>query len=194
MYGLLEDLPLVREVPADHGNLVLNLLACAQEIDLPLVEHLDASLDVLDSLLRLLLRENCLDVDLFAHHLTDLVRNGLENVFELLDVVINMAGDCPYQLEAVKKRSHRLRDGLQDALGDDLELTLKCSQELDEVLSHGLMLLEFLAFSVILIGDVCVLSVLALEQGEDLLHGRQVKLLAQCVEGGRAVRPVFELA
>ena len=56
------------------------------------------------------------------------------------------------------------------------------------------MLLEVLAFSVILIDDVCVLSVLGLEQGEDFLHSRQVELLTQCVEGSRAVRPVFILA
>ena len=194
MLGLLEDLLLVREVPAADVGIGLNRRAGADEFVVPLVEHLDAGLDVLDRLLRLLLGEDRLDVDLFAHHLADLVRDGLKNVLELIDVDIDMAGDRPDQLEAVIQRLHRLSDGLQDTLGDDLELTLKCSQELYEVLSHGLVLLEVLAFSVILIDDVCVLSVLGLEQGEDFLNSRQVELLTQCVEGGRAVRPVFELA
>ena len=100
--GFLEDLLLVGEVPPDNGELVLDLLAGASELGVPALQDLDACLDVGDGLLGLLLGEDGLDVDLVAHFLADLIRDSLKDVLKLLDVVVNVAGNGPDELEAVQ--------------------------------------------------------------------------------------------
>ena len=114
--GLLENLLLVGEVPSDNGELVLNLLAGATELGVPALQDLDAGLDIGDGLLRLLLGEDGLDVNFVAHFLADLIRDSLEDVLKLLDIVVNVAGNGPNELEAVQEGLHGLCDGLEVAL------------------------------------------------------------------------------
>lgn len=149
--GFLEDLLLVGEVPSDNGELVLDLLAGASELGVPALQDLDASLDVGDGLLGLLLGEDGLDVDFVAHFLADLIRDSLKDVLKLLDVVVNVAGNGPDELEAVQQGLHGLCDGLEVALGDDLELALERGQELDEVFGLGLLFDESLRLRVVLL-------------------------------------------
>ena len=189
----LEDLPLVGEVPTSDGHLLLDLLTGADELRVPPLEHLDASLDVRDGLLRLLLEDGS-DVDLLADHLADFVGNGLQDVLEELNVVVEVLRDGPDQLETVQERLHRLGDRLELALRDDLELALKGGEELDEILSLELRLREALVLRFILVDDVGGTVLVVLEHVDDLLDGGQRELLGQGVERGRAVRPEFVLA
>ena len=181
--GLLEELPRVVKVPSRDGELVLDRLTRAEELGLPALEHLDTGPDVSDSVGGPLLGEDGADVDLVPDLLADLVGDGLKDVLELLDIVVDVARDGPDELQSVKERPHSLGDGLQLTFRDDLELALEGLEELHEVLGLGLSLLELLVGCRVLVKDVVVLVVLVAQELEDLPHCWHLELLVQSVEG-----------
>ena len=115
-------------------------------------------------------------------------------MLELLDVVVDVTRDGPDQLESIEERLHRLSDGLEVAVRDDLELAVQGVQEFDEVLGLSLLLHEALLLLVVLLDHVGVLVLRVAQELVDLLHGGHLELLVQRVERGGAVRPEFGLA
>jgi hypothetical protein len=55
-----------------------------------------------------LLSENTLDVDLAADFVADLVRDTVEQVFHLAISLVDVAGDGPNKLKAIKERGEGL--------------------------------------------------------------------------------------
>jgi hypothetical protein len=94
------------------------------------------------------LLEDLADADLLTHLRANLVGNRLQDVLELVVGLVDVAGNGPDQLEAVKERGDGLLDHLELAAGDVLKLTLKSVQELHKVLRLGMLLLESLLLSV----------------------------------------------
>jgi len=93
-----------------------------------------------------LLLEDLFYVDLFLDTLTDLVRDGLQDVLEFVVILANVAGNSPDELEAVEQTCKRVLDSLEVSMSDVLKLAFKRSQELHEVLGFGVLLVEICAF------------------------------------------------
>ena len=186
--GLVKELVGVSEIPPDYGQLVLNLLARPVELLLPAIEHLDTRLDVGDSLgwFHVLLEDGP-DIDPLSHLLADLIGDGLKDVLKLLNIVVDMSGDRPDELEAVEKRLHGLSDRLELALRDDFELALQGLEELDEVLGLGRLLHELLILGLVGLDGVRVGAVLVAQQLQDFLNCGHLQLLEQSVERRRAI-------
>lgn len=115
-------------------------------------------------------------------------------MLKLVNVVVDVAGDGPDELEAVEEGLRGIGDGLEVALGNDLELALEGLQEFDKVFGLGLLLHEFLVLAIVLLQNYGVLVVLVAEKLEDFLDLGHLELLEEGVEGCGAARPVLGLA
>lgn len=109
-------------------------------------------------------------------------------MLKLVNVVVDVAGNGPDELEAVEEGLRGVSDGLEVALGDDLELALEGLQELHKVLGLGLVLHEGLLLGLVLLQNhrVSVLVVLGAEKLDDFLDLGHLELLVEGVEGRRA--------
>jgi len=92
------------------------------------------------------LLKNHLDLDHSADFSTDLIRNSLQNIFKLIVGLVDMAGNSPDQFQTVEKGRNSLLNNFELTAGDVLELSLKRVQELNEVFSLGVLLLEGFLF------------------------------------------------
>lgn len=173
--GLSEDFPDLGKVPSRDGGLALNVHLGAVELRPPLIETLDASVNVGNRGVWLLLEDRS-DVDLVAHLLTDLRRDGVQDVFELVLVVVYVTRDGPDELEAIQERRHGLGDGLQVSLRDVLELAVKGGEELHEVLGLGVLLAEILVGRFEAFDGVGVLGVFVLK---DLIKKKLTTITAK---------------
>jgi len=109
-------------------------------------------------------------------------------------MLIDVPGDCPNELQSSQEGGESLLDDLQIASGNVLELSVQCVQELDEVLCLGVLLLEDLVLSGVVVKLIAVGPLLIkLHHLDDLLHLRLVELLVESIERGGSLPPVLGL-
>ena len=114
-------------------------------------------------------------------------------MLKLLNVAIDVSGNGPDELEAVKKRLHGVRDRLKVTFRDHLKLAVERLQVLNEVLGLSLVLHEALVLSLVLLGHVLIRVVLVVKEVKDALDLRHLELLVERVERGRTARPELKL-
>jgi len=119
---------------------------------------------------------------------TNLVRNSLQDVLKLVVSLVDVAGNSPDQLKAIKKGGNGLFNDFELAAGDVFELTLESVQELDKVLSLGMRLLEGLLLLVEVVNVEVVAGVL-LENGDDVADLLVLELLGEHVVAGATASP-----
>lgn len=81
---------------------------------------------------------------MFPNLSADFVRNGFDDVFELVAWLVDVARNSPNQFEAIQQRRQGFFDRLQVTAVDVLELTVKCRKKLNKVLGLSVMLGELL--------------------------------------------------
>ena len=91
MFRLLKDGLNVAEIPPIDSTFRLNSLLGLIILFAPLLEHLNARVNVSYSHLWSFLLEDCTDVNLITHFLANFVGNGRQNLLEFVVVVINVA-------------------------------------------------------------------------------------------------------
>jgi len=104
-----EDVLGVRELPAVHGVGELNLSLSLVILFFPAAEDDNGLVDLLGGVR---LEEDFLDVDLITDFLADLVRDGFQDEFKFVFVLVNMSGDSPDEFQTVQKRRKSLLDHL----------------------------------------------------------------------------------
>lgn len=103
-----------------------------------------------------------------------------------------MAGNSPDELEAVEQARKGILDCLKVSMRDVLELAFKGGQELYEVFSFGVFLVERSSFHTeILEGLVFLARVFGVQNSFDALDGVHAQLLVERVKGRRAGGPEF---
>lgn len=141
--GADEDVLDVREVPASDGDLGLNVHLCLVELVLPLFEDCDTLLNDGNRLVWRLLEDD-LQLNVATDLGADLVGDGFQDLLELGVGLVDVARNCPNQLETVQKTREGLFDGLEVAAGNIFELALERGKEFDEVLRFGVVFGELL--------------------------------------------------
>ena len=141
MFGLDEYLLGFGELPTLDSALSLDLHLGVMILLLPLVEHVVSLVDDVDGDIGLL-SEDALDVDLVADFVAYLIGDAVEQILHLGVGLVDVARDGPDQLETVEQRGECLLDHWQVTSRQVLELALQSCQELHEVLSLGVQLLE----------------------------------------------------
>jgi len=142
--GSREDLLVFWEVPARDSAFLLNGGLGFVVLIFPTAKEANALLDNFQGIVWLLL-EDLFDVNLFLDTLTDLVRDGLQDVLEFIVILANVAGNGPDELKAVEQTCKRVLDSLEVSMCDVLKLAFEGSQELHEVLGFGVLLVEICA-------------------------------------------------
>jgi len=139
-----EDFLVFWEVPACNGAFLLDSGFGFVVLVFPTAKQTDTLLDDFQGVMWLLL-EDLLDVDLFLDTLADLVGDSFQYILEFLIILVNVARNCPDELQAVEQTCKRVLDSLEVSMCDVLKLAFEGSQELHEVLGFGVLLVEICA-------------------------------------------------
>lgn len=150
-----EDVSGFLEFPSLHSSFLFNLLSGVIELLVPFFKHNDTLLDQVDGLLWVLLKDGA-NVDFLLDSLADFVGDGFQEVFHLRLVLVDVSRDSPDELKSVKEGWKGLLDDSEASTGDVLELSFESSQELHEVFSLSMLLLEFSVLVIVALVAVAI--------------------------------------
>jgi hypothetical protein len=102
MDGLFKDFLLSGEIPSLNSLLLLDVSFSSVVLFFPFSEDGVTLLDDLDGIIRLLL-EDLGDINLSLHFVTNLIGNGLKDVFKLKVILVNVSGNGPNEFQTGQK-------------------------------------------------------------------------------------------
>jgi hypothetical protein len=105
--GLDKDFLGLAEIPAINCSLELNLHLSIIEVLLPLIKDIDTLINGSYGLI-LLGSKDASDVDLAADLVANFIRDAFKKVFHLIQVLADVTGDGPNELQAIKERRKSL--------------------------------------------------------------------------------------